>query len=218
VRRVTAVNPRTVVAVNAGAPVLMPWADDVMAVLLTWFPGQEFGHALADVLTGRREPSGRLPTSWPAAHEGSPSVEPNDGQLRYSEGLRLGYRGGGERMRYPFGHGLGFGRWHYRELRVDGERALVRIENTGDRAAREVVQLYAERADSSVLRPERWLVGFASATLAVGAAAWVEIAVPPRALAYWDTGAHRFVVEPGAYRLCAGRSSGDLRLTETVQR
>jgi beta-glucosidase len=91
VRRVAAACPRTVVVVNSGAPVLMPWADEVAAVLLTWFGGQEFGNALADVLLGDAEPGGRLPTTWPAAEEGLPSAQPADGVLPYTEGLFVGY-------------------------------------------------------------------------------------------------------------------------------
>jgi beta-glucosidase len=91
VRRVAAANPRTVVVVNAGAPVLLPWANQVPAVLVTWFPGQEFGNALADVLCGDREPGGRLPTVWPAAeHDHLPSTRPVDGRLVYAESIHVG--------------------------------------------------------------------------------------------------------------------------------
>src|SRR4051794_20135235 len=110
VRRVAEANPRTVVVVNAGAPVLLPWAEDVPAVLLTWFPGQEFGHALADVLTGAAEPGGRLPTTWPLAEEGLPSTQPVDGVLSYDEGLFVGYRAydrHGREPRYQVGHRRG---------------------------------------------------------------------------------------------------------------
>ena len=92
VRRVAAVNPRTVVVVNSGSPVLLPWADEVPAVLLTSFPGQEYGNALADVLLGRVEPGGRLPSTWPDVPDGLPATTPRDGVLRYTEGLLIGYR------------------------------------------------------------------------------------------------------------------------------
>ena len=101
VARVLEANPRTVVVVNAGAPVLLPWTDDVAAVLLAWFPGQEFGDALADVLLGAAEPGGRLPTTWPAAAGGLPSTRPADGVLDYSEGLFVGYRGDDRDGREP---------------------------------------------------------------------------------------------------------------------
>ena len=92
-RQVIAANPRTVVVVNSGAPVLLPWADDAAAVLLSWFGGQEYGNALADVLLGAAEPGGRLPMTWPAAEDGLPSAEPAGGVLTYTEGLFIGYRG-----------------------------------------------------------------------------------------------------------------------------
>ena len=93
VRRVNDAQPRTVVVVNSGAPVLLPWLDEVPAVLLCWFPGQEAGNALADVLFGAAEPGGRLPTTWPASADGLPSVTPVDGVLTYGEELAIGYRG-----------------------------------------------------------------------------------------------------------------------------
>ena len=132
VRRVVAANPRTVVVVNAGAPVLLPWADEVPAVLLTWFPGQEFGHALADVLLGDAEPGGRLPTTWPADdRRAAVRATPVDGTLAYDEGIFVGYRAyerDGRTPLYPFGHGLGYTTWEYLELACDAER------RAGDRA------------------------------------------------------------------------------------
>ncbi len=152
VRRVAAANPRTVVVVNSGAPVLLPWADDVAAVLLTWFGGQEFGHALADVLLGDAEPGGRLPTTWPASTDGLPSTQPADGVLAYSEGLFIGYRGydrDGREPLFPFGHGHGYTTWSYESITVDydipkpscapGVAVRVEVRNTGPRAGREVV-------------------------------------------------------------------------------
>ena len=102
-----AANPRTVVVVNAGAPVLLPWLEDVPAVLLAWFPGQEGGNAIADVLLGAAEPGGRLPTTWPASEDGLPGTHPVDGVLEYREGLEIGYRREAEPL-LPFGHGLGY--------------------------------------------------------------------------------------------------------------
>ncbi|MGH3258990.1 MAG: beta-glucosidase family protein [Streptosporangiaceae bacterium] len=122
VRRVAAANPRTVVVVNSGAPVLLPWADDVAAVLLCWFPGQEFGNALANVLMGEAEPGGRLPMTWPATEEGLPSPRPADGVLTYAEGLFIGYRGYDRDNRvplFPFGHGTGYTTWSYESITVD---------------------------------------------------------------------------------------------------
>ncbi len=123
VRRVAAANPRTVVVVNAGSPVELPWADEVAAVLLAWFPGQEAGGALADVLLGVAEPGGRLPTTWPVVAADCPvlSVTPSGGKLRYDEGVFIGYRAwqrAGVAPRYPFGHGEGYTSWAYEQLKV----------------------------------------------------------------------------------------------------
>jgi beta-glucosidase len=220
VRRVAAANPRTVVVVNAGAPVELPWAQDVAAILLTWFPGQEFGNALGDVLAGDREPGGRLPTTWPvAASAALPSVTPGpDGVLPYTEGLHIGYRRfarDGVAPRYWFGHGLGYTSWQYVDLAVpprvtgDGDIAVsVRIRNSGAREGREVVQVYAERPDSAVERPVRWLVGYAGVRAEPGEEVAVEVPVPARALAYWDVERHDWVLEPGVFRLVAAPDAG----------
>jgi beta-glucosidase len=212
VRRVAAANPRTVVVVNAGAPVLLPWAEEVPAVLLSWFPGQEAGHALADVLTGAAEPGGRLPTTWPLAEEGLPSATPVDGVLDYDEGLFIGYRAydrDGRAPRYPFGHGLGYTTWEYLAATVHAGAFEVTLRNAGDRPGREVVQMYASRPDSAVERPPRWLVGFVDVEADPGQTVTVGFEVPDRALAHWDDG---WQVEPGSFRLHAGRSSRDLRV------
>jgi beta-glucosidase len=221
VRRVAAANPRTVVVVNSGAPVLLPWAATVPAVLLVWFPGQEFGHALADVLLGAAEPGGRLPTTWPAGDEGLPSTQPDDGVLGYDEDLFIGYRAydrEGRAPLFPFGHGDGYTTWEYGALEAPAAVAAgadatvrLRIRNVGGRAGREVVQLYAERRDGDVERPPRWLVSFAVVDAGPGEEATAELSVPARALAHWDETARGWSTEPGAYRIAAGRSSRDLR-------
>jgi beta-glucosidase len=224
VRRVAAVNPRTVVVVNSGAPVLLGWADAVAAVLVAWFPGQEFGTALAEVLCGDREPGGRLPTVWPAAEHGHlPSTWPAGGRLVYEESIHVGncaYDRAGTEPAFYFGHGLGYTTWDYLDLTAppqiepDGDAVVtVRVRNTGTRPGREVVQVYASRPDSAVQRPTRWLAGFAAATAGPGQEVTVEIAVAARTLAHWDVGAHAWAVEPGGYRLTAGRSYADQRLT-----
>jgi beta-glucosidase len=216
VQRVAAANPRTVVVVNAGAPVLLPWADEVAAVLLAWFPGQEFGHALADVLLGTAEPGGRLPTTWPASEEGLPSTQPVDGVLAYDEGVFVGYRmydRDGREPRYPFGHGLGYTSWEYVGIEAPDQVApgedipvAVTVRNTGDRLGREVVQIYASRPEGAVERPVRWLAGFAPVDADAGEEVTVSVPVRARALEHWDGG---WVVEPGGFRLAAGPSSAD---------
>ncbi len=227
VRRVAAANPRTVVVVNSGAPVLLPWADEVAAVLLTWFGGQEFGHALADVLLGYAEPGGRLPTTWPASTDGLPSTQPVDGVLSYSEGLFIGYRGydrDGREPLFPFGHGHGYTTWSYEAITVDcapvdpasapGVAVCVEVRNTGPRPGREVVQLYASRPDSAVERPAKWLAGFAAVDADPGETVNVGILVPERVLAHWSESG--WTLEAGTFRLSAGSSSASLPLTVSL--
>jgi beta-glucosidase len=237
VRRVATANPRTVVVVNSGAPVLMPWADEVAAVLLAWFGGQEFGHALADVLLGDAEPGGRLPTTWPASEAGLPSTQPAGGVLPYTEGLFIGYRGYDRDRReplFPFGHGRGYTTWSYDSITVDcdganpngapsageysaGEPSVavcVEVRNTGTRAGREVVQVYASRPDSAVERPVKWLAGFAAVDAGPGEAVNVGILIPERVFQHWSDGG--WTLEAGAFTLSAGSSSASLPLTGTV--
>ena len=214
VRAVAATGTPTVVVVNAGSPVVMPWAGEVGAIVQGYFGGQEFGHAVADVLTGAAEPGGRLPTTWPAALADVPVTEvvPTDGRLEYREGIHIGYRAwlrADAAPAFPFGHGLGYTTWSWGAAQRVGDALEITLANTGDRAGKQVVQVYAERADSSVERPERWLVGFATVHAAPGETVTATIAVPPRRLAHW---AGEWVVEPGAFTLRAGASVADLPL------
>ncbi|MFJ4297723.1 glycoside hydrolase family 3 protein [Curtobacterium sp. NPDC089689] len=226
VRAVAAANPNTVVVVNAGSPVEMPWRDDVAAVLLTWFGGQEYGNALADVLTGAAEPGGRLPTTWPATLADVPvsNVTPVDGKVAYDEGVHIGYRAwlrAGTEPAYPFGHGLGYTTWTIDGVAATpavrgGDAVIVTatVANTGARAGKHVVQVYASRADSVVDRPVRWLVGFAPVRLDAGASTEVSIEVPARAFAHWD-GAWSY--EPGTFTLHVGASVTDEAGTATLE-
>jgi beta-glucosidase len=220
VARVAAVNPRTVVVVNAGAPVLMPWAHDVAAILLAWFPGQEGGRALADVLLGAAEPGGRLPTTWPARAGDCPVITtaPTDGVLRYDEGPFIGYRAwqrSGRRPLFPFGHGLGYTSWAYESISTcpgDGLADVrVRVRNTGGRRGREVVQVYLRPAQPDGDRPLRWLAGFAVAEADPGEAVEVVVPVAERAVQVWTPDGWRTV--PGAYVVEAARSADDCRLS-----
>ncbi len=224
VRKVAAANPRTVVVVNSGAPVLLPWADQVAAVLLTWFGGQEFGNALADVLLGEAEPGGRLPTTWPASEDGLPSAQPDDGVLTYTEGLFTGYRAfdrDGREPLFPFGYGRGYTTWSYDSITVDCDEAnpagvavCVEVRNTGSRPGREVVQVYASRPDSAVERPVRWLAGFAAVDADPGETVTVGILLPERAFQHWADGG--WTLEAGTFALAAGSSSASLPLTGGV--
>jgi len=216
VSAVAAINPRTVVVVNSGAPVLLPWADDVAAVLVSWFPGQEFGNALADVLTGAVEPGGRLPVTWLAFDEGLPPVTPVNGELPYDEGLLIGYRwylATDRTPAFPFGYGLGYTTWAYEDMAVNGNTVTVTVRNSGARGGREVVQVYASRADSRVQRARRWLVGSAAVDVAPGEVAQAVITLGDHSFRNWDSSAHAWMTEPGAYQLHAGRSVNDTPLS-----
>ncbi len=219
VRRVAAVNPNTVVVVNAGSPVELPWADDVAAVLLAWFPGQEAGHAVADVLLGRAEPGGRLPTTWPAVQADCPvlSVTPVDGVLGYDEDVFVGYRAwdrAGTTPRYAFGHGLGYTSWVYEAITVTGREVTVRVRNTGPRPGREVVQLYASPAGPRGDRPARWLAGFASLSADPGQSATATVELPERVFQIWDSG---WRTVRGEYVIEACHSLTDRRLAATLE-
>lgn len=215
VRAVAATGTPTVVIVNAGSPVVLPWANEVAAIMQGYFGGQEFGHAIADVLTGAAEPGGRLPTTWPAALCDVPvtEVQPVNGQLVYREGLHIGYRAwlrNSVEPAFPFGHGLGYTTWTWTRARRHSDTLEVTRTNTGTRPGKQVVQVYAERPLSTVERPVRWLVGFAAVRAQPGESVTATIPVPPRRLAHW-TG--EWVVEPGTYTLRAGASVADLSLS-----
>ncbi|MBO9577410.1 MAG: glycoside hydrolase family 3 C-terminal domain-containing protein [Microbacteriaceae bacterium] len=211
--RVLAANPAAVVVVNAGSPVELPWRQRAAAILLGWFGGQEFGSALVDVLTGRVEPGGRLPTTWAAATADVPvlDVTPVDGRLPYAEGVHVGYRAwlrAGRSPAFPFGFGLGYTRWRIgagsvRWTEDGGAIVEVPVENVGERPGKQVVQVYAARPDSAVDRPVRWLAGFEVVRSAPGAAAVATVRIPPRVFEHWDGGWRR---EPGAFELWAGTS------------
>ena len=222
VEAVAAANLRTVVVVNSGSPVLMPWLDKVDAVLLGWFGGQEFGTAVADILLGAEEPGGRLPTTWPAALADVPvlSTTPVDGKVVYSEGIHIGYRAwlkqqaaGGAAPALPFGFGLGYTTFEigspHAPASVPANQDVVvhvPVRNTGTRTGRDVVQVYLDRADSAVERPVRWLAGYAGTHLAPGGTESVEVRIPARAFGHYDGG---WQFEPGTFRLLVGRHSAD---------
>ena len=230
VRRVAAANPRTVVVVNAGAQVALPWAGEVAALVYSWLPGQEFGNALADVLLGRAEPGGRLPVTI-AVHSGDyPALNttPNaSGKLVYGEGLDIGYRHFDSASIDPhfcFGHGLGYTDFEFESLdlaadgKVEGEPLELRIRvcNAGARPGKEVVQVYVADLESSVARPLRELKGFAVVRLGPGESAEIGMALSDRDLAFWDTERDGWRVEPGRFEIQVGRSSGDIRLRAEV--
>ncbi|MEN9993074.1 MAG: Family ership [Actinomycetota bacterium] len=213
VRAVAAVNPNTVVVINAGSPVEMPWRKEVAAVLLTWFPGEEYGNALADVIYGSQEPGGRLPTTWGATLDETPitNTDPTDGALVYAEGLNIGYRAWAKENKTPayyFGYGLGYTSFELSNLEVvahaKGAKVMVKLSNTGEREGSDVVQVYLRKTDSAVKRPEFWLAGFAKVKVAAGASTTVEIDIDERRFAHYANG---WQVESGSYEVLVSRSA-----------
>ncbi|MFF7194801.1 glycoside hydrolase family 3 C-terminal domain-containing protein [Streptomyces sp. NPDC008079] len=238
VAAVAAANPRTVVIVNSGGPVELPWRESVPAVLLSWFPGQEAGHGLADVLFGHAEPGGRLPTTWAGLAEGAPlpSTTPADGVLPYEEGPYIGHRAwrrAGAEPAYWFGHGLGYTTWDYRLLDVpeaaeetsghgeaageDGERDIVvrvALRNTGARAGREVVQVYLGTGpDGDYDNGGPRLAGFTAVRAEPGEDVVAEVHVAARSFQRWSPAEGRWRSRPAPYTLYAGPTAARLPLS-----
>ncbi len=186
-RAVAAVNPRTVAVVNVGHAFDAEWAQDCAALLIAWYPGQEFGPALAGVLAGDCEPGGRMPVSIARAEADycGYALQPDaSGRLAYAEGTRFGYRGliaNGTPARHALGSGFGYARFTWSDVARDGDAVAVTVRNVADRAGAEVVQLYRDTPDCA-------LVGFAKVTLAPGEAARVRIVAEPKAMRIWDNG------------------------------
>ena len=212
VAAVAAANPRTVVVLNTPGPVLMPWLDDVSAVLQVWYPGEQFGTALAAILLGDADPGGRLPVTFAAGPEQGPTASPErypgvDGVVRYDEGPLVGYRffdAHDQQPLFPFGHGLSYGRYAYDNLRAatgaDGVTVSVDVTNLGDRAGTETVQVYVSPGGSA----PRALAGFTKVRLAPGQTAPVRVDLPAADL------------PTGAVGILVGASSRDIRSTTTV--
>ncbi len=234
IARVAAANPRTVVVLQTGSPVLLPWLDAVPALLQAWYPGQECGNAIADVLTGDAEPGGRLPQTWPQRLEdtvavGDPHAYPGvDGHVRYTEGVFIGYRHherAGLAPRFPFGHGLSYTRFELDGLRLDhrtlapGDTLTVEttVRNTGTRRGQEVVQLYVHDAQSAVERPPQELKAFAKVELAPGESRSVTLRLPMRAFAWYDVTRAAWVAEAGQFELRVGPSSASTPLRAMVE-
>ncbi len=232
VSAVAAANPRTVVVVKTGSPVLMPWVSQVPAILQAWYPGEEDGNAVADVLFGRFNPSGRLPVTFPRRESDVPAntVEqfPGvDGTATYSEGIFVGYRHYDARSitpLFPFGHGLSYTSFSYSNLLVtplaDGTVTVeLDVRNTGSRSGGEIVQLYVgSPSTTAVPEAPAELAGFTKVVLGSGSTSHVTFTLTPRSFSHWDVASHRWVVSAGQYRIMVGASSRDLRLTGAIQR
>ena len=211
IRAVAAANQKTIVLVNTGAPVDMSWANEVPSIMQIWFGGQEMGHAVVDVLLGEADPGGRLPTTIPERIEHTPAYGnfPGEhGQVRYGEGVFIGYRGYEARhlpVRFPFGHGLSYTTFELGQPDCDdteissAQKVTIRIPvtNTGSRIGTEVVQVYVAPRNSSVQRPNKELKSFAKVNLKPGESTVVTIELSPRDFAFWNPGdIYRSVLRP----------------------
>jgi beta-glucosidase len=225
ISRVAAVNPRTVVVLNVGSAVVMPWLDSVPAVVQQWYGGQEAGHALADVLFGDVNPSGRLPTTFPKRLQDNPAYlnyPGENGQVFYGEGLFVGYRYYDKKEiepLFPFGHGLSYTTFTYDNLCVlqSGNEIQVEVDvtNNGGRAGQEVVQLYVRDVATRLVRPEKELKGFAKVALQPGERQAVRLRLDRQSLSFYDPEAAAWVAEAGEFEVLIGRSSRDIRLRAT---
>jgi beta-glucosidase len=231
VRAVATANPRTIVVLLAGAPVTVEdWVDSVPALVDAWFPGQEGGTAIGEVLFGDVSPGGRLPLTFPRRWEDSPAHATYPGRdlaTEYAEGVFVGYRHfdrAGVEPRYPFGFGLSYTTFRYGDLRVEPARAgsaagaevSFTLTNTGARSGAEVAQVYVRDVQSSVPRPVRELKAFERVVLAPGASRRVTLPLGERAFAFYDVATHAWRVEGGAFEIGVGASSRDIRLTREI--
>ncbi|MET0291993.1 MAG: glycoside hydrolase family 3 C-terminal domain-containing protein [Steroidobacteraceae bacterium] len=229
VEAVLAANPRTVVVLNNGEPLMLPWAERVPALLAAWLPGQEGGAAIARVLFGEVNPSGKLPFTFPRRVEDTPTWTSYGAgrDANYGEGVFVGYRWYDRRRiepLFPFGHGLSYTRFEYANLVVPAKvdrgpvEVTLDVRNAGSRAGSEVVQLYVgDTATTEVVRPPHELKGFAKVTLAPGETRRVSFTLSARDLSYFDPHVRGWVATPGEYRIAVGSSSRDLRLTRPLQ-
>ncbi len=231
IERVAAANARTVVCVNAGAALDLGWLTDVGAALWCGLPGQEWGTALAAVLAGDDEPSGRLATTMPKRLEDTAAFTnyPGEaGQVHYGERVFMGYRWHDTRAIEPaacFGHGLSYTTFEYANLMVtpevvaDDDRVTITIDvtNTGERLGSEVVQCYVGDVEASVARPEQELVSFAKIELDPGETKTVDLDIDVGALAFWSIDDSQWRVEPGTFEVRIGASSRDIRAAATLQ-
>jgi len=231
IRAVSAVNKKTVVILNTGAPVAMTnWLGQVPALVEAWFPGQEGGSALADILFGNVNPSGKLPDTFAASRSDYPDAANTvqNNQVNYAEGIYVGYRHfdqAGIKPLFPFGYGLSYTTFKYSKLKLsssqlsaDGEISMsLSVKNTGKRAGKEVVELYFHAINPKIDRPVRELKGFAKVSLNPGETKTVSFKLTPRDLAYFDVAGQQWKADPGDYQIQIGASSRDIRLTAPLQ-
>ena len=232
IQAVAAAQPQSIVILNSGSAVTMdPWIAEVPAVIEAWMMGQAGGGAIADVLFGTVNPSGKLAETFPRRLEDTPSFlnyPGENGVVRYGEGAYIGYRyydAKGMDVLYPFGHGLSYTSYAYSNLRVsaqsftdvDGLTVSVDVTNTGDVAGKEIVQVYVHDVAARLSRPVKELKGFAKVALQPGETRTVTIELDARAFAYYDPAYQRWVTESGAFEILVGRSAADICFTASVE-
>jgi len=232
IKKIAEVNPRIVTVVVTGAPVNLTTVDACSpAMLVSWFNGSEGGNALADVLLGSVVPSGKLPFTFPVRLEDSPAYAlktyPNFDKAPYTEDIYVGYRwfdAQNIEPLYPFGHGLSYTTFGYASMKTGKEiydagdviKVMFQLENTGNFAAEEVVQLYVHRPDSKVEWPEKELKAFKRVSLAPGESTKVTLEIPEETLRYWNETTDEWVSDPGQIELLLGTSSRDIKLRKTI--
>ncbi|MBT2761369.1 glycoside hydrolase family 3 C-terminal domain-containing protein [Paenibacillus sp. ISL-20] len=231
IEAVAKVQPNLAVVLSNGAPVEMPWLGESKAVLEAYLGGQAIGGAIADILFGDANPSGKLAETFPVAVSDNPSYLffPGEGdRVEYREGLFVGYRYYDTKKLdplFPFGHGLSYTTFEYSKLTVNKKRlkdtekltVTVNVKNTGARPGKEIVQLYVHDMESSVIRPEQELKGFDKVELAPGEAKTIIFELDHRSFAYYDIELKDWVVESGDFEIRIGKSSRDIVLTEIVE-
>lgn len=229
IERVAKANKNTIVVLNVGSPVEMPWIDKVPAVLQLWYNSQEQGNALADVLFGDINPSGKLPTTFPVRLQDNPAYinyPGENGKVRYGEGIFVGYRYYDKKEiepLFPFGHGLSYTTFKYSNLRLSAKsltpnellKVRVDVTNTGKVAGKEVVQLYVRDVKSSVARPEKELKAFAKIELAPKQTKTVTFTLDREAFWFFDVTRNIWTTEAGDFEILMGASSRDIRLEES---
>ena len=230
VEAVVAANPRTVVVIKSGGPVLMPWNDKVPAIIEAWYPGEEDGNAVAAVLMGDCNPSAKLPITFPKQISDLPANTPGQYPgaglvVHYSEGILVGYRWFDAKKiepLYPFGYGLSYTTFAYRNLKLSTGNSTIAdpkltvefdVANTGSLAGAEVAQVYVSwPGKTDVPQPPRQLKGFVRLNLEAGGVAHARVVLDGRAFSYWDTADHGWKVMPGSYDISVAASSRDIRL------
>lgn len=218
IKEITKINKNTSVILTAGSAVTMDkWINDAPTILTAWYPGEQGGNGIADVLFGKVNPSGKLPITFPKSYSQYPEdFYAYDLDVHYKEGIYVGYRYFDKFEKdplFPFGHGLSYTSFKYSKIKVSKKKVKVTIENTGDYEGKEVVQLYVRDLESSVDRPLKELKGFQKVSLEKGQKKTITFELTDEAFAFWDDASKAWKAEPGQFEILVGSSSTDIRLT-----